>query len=180
MKPISKSSWHYQVYFWTKHQWSKDYSFNHRPDLCSYIFTILLQAPITLVLWVVFGFASAIYWVIGAGMDKVMSCFKTPIRSTISCVVIFCLIDALFIALDVKQGKALPDAVFYNLEVLSGLLLGFLKLLVSCFAALALLALVYVLAKKAKSGGASFNQLVKTWATDGAGKRFCRTLTFVD
>jgi hypothetical protein len=182
MKPVSKKSWHYRTYAWAKYQWTGDiYVFNKTPDLCSYVSTILVQAPLTAamwaVVWAVGGFFSAIGSAVSTGFDNAeYYCyyrFGTPERAAISGAVIFCLLNALFVIILMKQGVAFQSALSIILKSW-GCVIGII------IAAVLIIVVVEWLLKKAKSGGASFGQLVKTWATDGAGNRFCRTLTFID
>jgi hypothetical protein len=173
---VSTSSWHYRLYAWTKTFWSnfEGKSFNQLPDLCSYISTILLQAPVTALFWLLSNLLEAI----SNGFETaVLYCFKTPKRSTISIAVVVCLLTAFGLTLAVYAGVPFRDAAFTALKFWgSGLAAA-----ATVFGGLGLVFKVFpYLFDKATSKGASFVQLTKTWVNDGAGKRFCRTLTFVD
>ena len=174
---VSKSSWHYRLYAWTKAFWSKfdDKSFNQLPDLCSYISTILLQFPLTAVLWLAMISIEAI---VTSFVKAVRYCFQSPKRSAISILLIVITLTFAVVALGVSGGVLFKDAMFEALKVW-GLILG-----TTIIGAIALLLFIFGflpwIFSKASPGGASFVQLTKTWVNDGAGKRFCRTLTFVD
>jgi hypothetical protein len=178
---VSKSSWHYRLFAWTKTHWSDGTGINKRHDLCSYISTILLQAPLVGALWllsVIGGLIVSFFETVEKVWDYA---FETRKRSIISYALIFAAVNGLMLGLYIDSGYPAGEAATSILAawgIVAAIVLG----VVACILVL-VLGVGYLLPwlfEKGQAKGSSFVQLTKTWVNDGAGKRFCRTLTFVD
>lgn len=182
---VSTSSWHYRLYAWTKTRWSnfEDKSFVLYPDLCSYIATILLQAPVI-----------AIIWVIAQIIDGVGNLFARVHRSALLRAVAY-LVG--FMALSVFIAwwmsvighttilQALPKAMLnvvagFGFVVALGVVIvgGLFAFITTLIFVVATLASIPSGIRKAKT--TPFMQLASTWTRDKWNGTFCRNLTFVD
>lgn len=182
---VSTSSWHYRLYAWTKSRWSnfEDKSFILYPDLCSYIATILLQAPVI-----------AVIWVIAQIIDGVGNLFARVHRSAVLRAVAY-LVGFMALSVFIAWAKSvthhttilheMPDAML-DIVIMCGAFAVFGAVVVGgVFAFITTLVFVAETLARIPSGirkakTTPFMQLATTWTRDKWRGTICRTLTFVD
>ena len=172
---VSKSSWHYRLYFWLKSEWADDEAdFNHNPDLCSYVSTIVGIGLLT-------GFLGMtlvpIFWLCKQFGKVANFCFANSKRGLVSLVTLFAAGLTLFLYLVAMDNQT--TMVYEALVV--GKIIGVMLLVVAAVLSLAfIVVLIGSGFRRARTKATPVTQLAVTWTRDKWNGTFCRILTFVD
>jgi hypothetical protein len=170
---VSKSSWHYRLYFWLKSMWNDEDAFNHNPDLCSYISTIVLAGLGTGLLIATLG---PVIWLWERLVQLVMFCFANWKRGLTSVTTLIVAGLALIVYLRASgYGTTMTHEMLVVGKFVGTGLAMLAGGLVCCFIVLELIPSGI---QKAKT--APFTQLATTWTRDKWNGTFCRNLTFVE
>jgi hypothetical protein len=183
---VSRSSWHYRLYAQIKWFWAKFLqrdSVNENPGLFRYVSTILAQGPATgaaALIAQIFRLFIMIFAVIG----KIWNfCTATSTRKLTLGALGFAAFNTAIFMIALYTGIT-PWGAATGIALAWASMAAIAVSLAACV--LAFFVFIYfpvvmtVAVLMGEERAASFIQLTKTRVTDGAGKRFCLTLTFVD